>query len=741
MRKITKYLSAVLAALLALGMLAGCKSPEEAAVPDGVDVLAVGRYVESEVTLPLPEGVQNQMLLGLREENGVRTAFTCTGQGDEEDFRFLYYRHSFAADGTVTTTEEAWLNDLAPLGGNEMHVAASGGALYMCFSDYDENGRSVGHVLVSRDDGKTGVELTGSGLASLGTITNMGVLDDGKIAVGSFYDGSLFLLDAEGNTLAELESGSRGGISGSAAGGSYVAFAVNTNNLVRVYNATDGSYADYGFAFPENDSTQLAVSADGAVYLLNQTGLYRHAAGGALWEKLVEGATSTFGLPDFYASLLCLMDGGAYPIVYTSDLSRLLAYRYDETASAAADKEITVFSLRTSDTVRQAIVAFNRTRPDVKVSYTVAMEGASGGTEQDYIKALNTELLAGTGPDVLLLDGLPVDSYIEKDVLADLTETVAGGESILANIRLAPAQSGGLYAAPTGFTLPLAVTLGGTEATYESLASLSDAAESAQETKLLAKCAFNYKTLALYLLKYYGGSLTGGDAATVTAFLRDAKRLSEATGCTERMGDGWEALKDMPQDEMYEYFSDYIGSPQVFACASGFAQDILSHPLTSVRACMEPLAYAKMAGAALVSVNGQFVPTGVVGVNKASAEMEAASAFVQALLSYDAQGGNQYSAQFPVNERALAEMLSFEDLDSSSGFMLNDGGDFMAKWPEKAQRERLGALIATLDTPIVEDAALTGMLLPELTACLDGSSSVEQTAEKILSLLATYLSE
>ena len=41
-------------------------------------------------------------------------------------------------------------------------------------------------------------------------------------------------------------------------------------------------------------------------------------------------------------------------------------------------------------------------------------------TVADRIRALNARILAGDGPDILVLDGLPTESYIEKGILADL---------------------------------------------------------------------------------------------------------------------------------------------------------------------------------------------------------------------------------------------------------------------------------------------------------------------------------
>ncbi len=741
-----KWISMMLC-ILAVAASIGCGKTDQPAAPGAaasVDIqpVASGRYVEDEIDLPLPEGVSRQMILGVCRLSGALTAFTAAYFEEGDAWGFRYYRHTLAADGTVATADETWLNELAPLGGNEMHVSsAPDGTLYMYFSDYDEHDRQQAHVLVSRDNGASGTALTGGGVAAMGTITSLGVLADGSLATANFYDGSLLLLDSSGNRITDLTSGNRGQVSACAADGGSVAFAAAGIGAVSVYRQAEQTYADFPFAFSEHSAPQLAMSPDGAVFLADSTGLYRHAADGTIWEQLVDGSTSTLGLPNFYAAFLTAEEGGAYPTLYVSDLSRLLVYRFDPAAVASADKELTVFSLTDNDTVRQAIVAFSRQRPDVRVTYTVAMAGASGGTEQDYIKALNTELLAGTGPDILILDGLPIDSYMEKDVLLDLSDAVAGAEAGLANILSAYESDGRLYAVPTGFTLPLAVSPKGTETAFSSLSALADAAEHADGLPLLSNCAFSFKTLSLYLIKYYGGALMTGDTASATAFLQDARRIAAATGCTARMGDGWDALKDVPQDEMYEDFHVYISSPQVFACASGLAQAVITHPLGSVADCMQTLGLADRQSLSAVSINDQYVPTGVAGVNKASAEQEAATAFVQALLSFDAQGGNQYGYQFPVNEQALSEMFAYENEGAGSGFMLNDGTDFMVEWPSAAQREKLGALIRTLNKPITEDAALTDMLLPAVEGCLDGSSTVGQAADTIVSLLSTYLSE
>ena len=49
------------------------------------------------------------------------------------------------------------------------------------------------------------------------------------------------------------------------------------------------------------------------------------------------------------------------------------------------------------------------------------MSGDDSVTDTDALKVLNTEIMAGTGPDVLLLDGISEDTYIERGMLENLS--------------------------------------------------------------------------------------------------------------------------------------------------------------------------------------------------------------------------------------------------------------------------------------------------------------------------------
>ena len=741
-----KRIAAVLCALIMLLSLAACKPREIAAAeadegPAATALTAAGRYVEREIRLPAPQGEQNQYPISVFADGENIAVIAAAAIVNGDDYQARYHRYTISPDGAIEESSEAWLNDCAPTGGNDLGViAGEDGKLYLSFTDYDAEINLIPHIFVSEDGGATGRELTGDIQKTFTSLTSMGVLADGSIAAMDFYGGASAHLDAEGKKLSELDF-QNSFLANCTARGESIASAAPGGKAVRVVNASSGDYKDFDYTFNDQSGALVALSEDGAVYLADAAGISRHTADGTLWERLIEGDTCALGLPGFYPGKLFVQKTDGHDTLYVTGRDSLFVYGFDATAAAAPEKGLTVFSLTSNETVRQALVKFSRQNSNVHVTYKVAMDGETAGTKQDYIKALNTELLAGTGPDILILDGLPLDSYIEKDVLVDLSGIVAGAEPVLSNIKDAFLQDGRLYAVPTGFLLPLAVGADGAEKAFADLTTLRNAAEAENSIPLLSYCAFNYETLASYLLKYYGDTLLSGKEADIADFLGSALSISAATGCTGELGRGWSVLKDMPAEELQDFISSWIAVPQYVSCLGGKARAILSHPLASVSHAMEICAFADVQKAAFASVGGKFLPVGLVGVNKASAEQETAADFVKMLLSYEAEGGNEYASQFPVNAQALKEMLDCQNDNVCSTLMLDDGVEFSAEWPTAERRAELGSVIDTLHTPIMEDEALTAMLLPEITACLSGEISQSEAAGRMQSLLSTYLAE
>lgn len=741
MKQLTKTIAWMLCAALLLTAV-GCKSD-----PGVVTLSAVqkgtGRYTEQLIELPMPQGYQEQYIIGISAlKNGVEV-FTSTYSQQGETSQAHYFRHTILDDGTVKTADEPWLNDLASGGGNELHVRrAKDGALYLFFGNYDDQGNSKQNLLVSRDDGKTATQITGEGLDALAGVNSYGVLADGSIAYSDYYNATIGLLDANGGYLDQLEGETSQVSPVVAALGTKVATIAPEAKAIRVYDRADGSSEDIEYAVRQDGTTLLEYAPDGTLYLSDKTGLYRHTQGGTLWERIMEGNACNLGLPSFAPFGMDIMQGEPDTIYVYGEGATLLKYSFDPTAPLSASKTINVFSLRENETVQQAVVVFNRSQNDFAAAYTAAMAQGAAGTEQDYIKALNTELLAGTGPDVLILDGLPVNSYIQKGVLADIGAIVDGAEPVLGNIRKASVASDGvLYAMPSGIKLPYAYAPGNAESTFASLSSLANACENAGTTPLLASAAFNYQTLAEVLLNYYGKSLLSGNADDIRAFLTDAGRVSQSIGTGNKLCEGWEVVQGTPDEEMLAAMRINNGGPQMWADLTGRAQGALLLPFGSFYDGMIVFSAADKMSAPLCGIANQYEPVGMVGINRASGNMDAATMFVQTLLSNAVQSANKFAESFPVNQEAMNKAAKNVDNSISQGMNIDATNSLHSEWPTEAVREQFHTLAQQVSIPLMTDHAFSEMVTPVIVSYLNGSDTLETAVAKLESVISTYLSE
>ena len=172
-------------------------------------------------------------------------------------------------------------------------------------------------------------------------------------------------------------------------------------------------------------------------------------------EILMQGSDYVWGLPGSFSHGCVTPDGVLWLCVSESGNEQLYRYVYD--SELTVERTLTIFSLEEDSTVRQTIAAWNTDHPETRIEYTVGMANAdqTGITEEDVIRQINAELLAGGGPDLLILDGLSSDSLIEQGVLTDLSG-LGDWSAVRSNLLSGFAKEDELYAVPTGFSACIA---------------------------------------------------------------------------------------------------------------------------------------------------------------------------------------------------------------------------------------------------------------------------------------------
>lgn len=177
-------------------------------------------------------------------------------------------------------------------------------------------------------------------------------------------------------------------------------------------------------------------------------------------EPLFQGSAFPFGDPEGRLNSVYMHQNTLYIIttppdqyeeIYTKPFE---VYRLDwdpELAYKAADT-LRVWSLHDDVNIRHAAGVYSRLHGD----YTVLYEppNLAHMTEQDAITALVAELLAGNGPDIVVLDGLDIASLISQELLLDIApyiNTQNVNPSALGHF----VEDGKIYALPASIKMPV----------------------------------------------------------------------------------------------------------------------------------------------------------------------------------------------------------------------------------------------------------------------------------------------
>lgn len=195
--------------------------------------------------------------------------------------------------------------------------------------------------------------------------------------------------------------------------------------------------------------TWVDVEKEG-IYVLVPAGIYYRQEGTQTWQQLIDGAT----MPVLGSGTkICSgMVKGYEDDFYAVFDDQIYHYQYDAAVVTVPDKSLCIYALTDNEYARQAVSQFLKDNPDYYVEYQTAEAGVA---REDAIKKLNVEIAGGNGPDVLVLDGLPQEVYMEKGVLMELggmvDELTENGNYYEDIVRTYQTEKG-LYSAVSRFT-------------------------------------------------------------------------------------------------------------------------------------------------------------------------------------------------------------------------------------------------------------------------------------------------
>ena len=771
-----KWIALLCAGMIAAVLLAGCgsrdageaavgeepkKENENTASEEENKEKSMGRYLEKEITLPEEIGQMSQYPIPYftRMENGS-LLLAEKGAG-----RYI----SADLGETWESAGNPWRDTAKKLYVTDMALAPDGGAAMIGIITGEED-LVYQYYYYDAEGNETALDLQDVGPYRFGF--------DGQNRLYAFASGKVCRIDVEKGTKKELFP-VEGMVDFACFTEKYMV-GVTTRSAVVVYDIKEDMLLDQdevlqnfieenvGLDIGGSDFGHTIVMAAGeqedVIYFAYRSGLYRHAVGGAAIEQVIDGSLSNFGNPSGMLMDMTMLPDSEFAVLYR-DMT-MYRYTYDPDVPTVPDEQIKVYSLRENTSVRQAVSMFQKAHQDVYIRYEIGMTGDEGVTREDAVRTLNTKMMAGEGPDILLLDGLPQASYEEKGILADVSGIAAdmtGDAAIFPNIIEACKKDGKVYALPIRIQLPMMAGKAEDVKKVKDLDSLAALTEELREEN--PEGAILYVRTPEQLLYILSMSCSAAwtdekgaiDEKALEEFLTAAKRIwqAEIAGvAAEDLGardDGYGALNE----EYKQYYGNVSGGAEMvamglqrFAVGRIHGVDFEYDMLTTLAEQDETFGFDTWNG----QVKNGFYTTTLAGIGANSMENETAVEFYRYLFSKEFQDTDVYDG-LPVN------MASFEKLKENPRAGLVDGQDERAAgaissstqdgksfgiellWPTEEEFEKLKGIVSNVSGVTTGDEVIEDTVYEIGARALEGGITPKEAVKEIVKKSAIYLAE
>lgn len=486
----------------------------------------------------------------------------------------------------------------------------------------------------------------------------------------------------------------------------------------------------------------LSVDDKGNIYICGKNGIEKFLRDSGSFEKIIDGNSTYLGMPtSFVNDVIAINEKEYYSLFYDSSSGdKIIKYTYDENANKNFKAELNVYMLQDNPFIKQAIFNYKKDNPDINININIQVgyDEHNGITKEDAIKNLNTEILSGKSADIIILDGLNVDNYIEKGVLLDISDVImplVGSNEILENIVNPFIKDGKIYTIPTRFAPS---TIWGNSEIINNYTGLDSLAKWQQE---------NPDKMMFYPMK--PEKLIEKTFKTNTQILNEDDTINE-----DELKKYLENIKILSSDKdtgakMETELEENIGALEYLAYKD--IQVHIQEMMTAETEFNHSYASMKMNGNATYKVNdGYFKPLNMIGINSKSKNIDIAKDIIKTALSQETQKINIISdGGITVNKKVFDSFKVIEDNKDeniSAVFMMigvhpDKNIDMGGNLPSDEDKVKFYETIEKVSKPTKEDTILMNFIIEESKGYFKGEMDIEKTTKAILQKANTYLSE
>lgn len=425
--------------------------------------------------------------------------------------------------------------------------------------------------------------------------------------------------------------------------------------------------------------------------------------------------------------------------------SNLYFLQKEQTKKTEKDKTDTgkntvlkIYSLKENSMIRSSLAFFRREHTDISINYTVGYTGEDGFSVSDAIRKLNTEIMADEGPDIIVLDNLPVEEYISKGVLEAVTDIVnEKKDEIFFNMIEGYNKESEIFCVPTTFRIP--VIIGNSEVvSAESSNAVIDQMEQ-QESPVLTRQDFPYAAMNMFVTSDMVEK-DGMNEEKLTAYYNDLLRLKEMGNVTDKIVDESDYSMDQTVD-IFPYGESDVPSDIYFGEAkAGVGQ------IAYVDSYIKLNSARKQADIQFDYLNksggNYYIPTEVLGINSRSSSKDAAKEFLSLYLTEEVQNTNTMG--FSINRNSMRNSAAVTDSPQYYSTIyknLEDTSGLDLYTLSTDEFNELLQFVELVDTPVRVDAVVTETVMEQADKILYEGLDVQTAVQTVCDKINLYLKE
>ena len=440
----------------------------------------------------------------------------------------------------------------------------------------------------------------------------------------------------------------------------------------------------------------------------------------------------------------------------------------DGTVTVVEKQEITLWSLRYGPFVEQAVDIFNNISNNITVKYEYGVSDDNGVTIKDAVNALNTELLAGKGPDVILTDGLNINSYIDNGAFLDLadleTEIQKKYSNCLDKVMDTYRMGDKVYAIPARMTFQAVIEPEDISGSLNYISDFQDYIDNSEPTKVGNDLDIYDWTILFedFYPQYLNDFIKDEkfDTETFKTFLEELHTLWKTleSRTSQESFDKWESDKIEGEGRERQFCGRFF--PLVDYEYSG--QSIAVGSIEYTETIKAAYGYSIYKGdethyikddhtfrALVHNGNTLYTPIETFAINSNTEKADAAKTFIMKQFDKELQflyvGDPYYTMGLPVN----LDDWEYEE------YVLTEGGKYVSGTPgtyagyvagynsmlEDDDLIKCFEILKGLDTPVNDDIQVRNIIEEGIDDYMNDKKSLDDTVKDIDNQLGIYFSE